>query len=270
MHWLQAPWSRTLVGGRGAPGLAARTGLRASIYASRLVAAATPGLLDECRFLGIPEAKLALLPNGLVLPDDLTPLAPDVGQELPLLVSVGRLEPQKRQDLLIQAFARLRRDTAARLLLLGTGRLEPELRRLCETLGVADSVDFVGFVPEPLPYIAAADVFVLATDHEGFGNVIVEALACGVRVVVSDVPYGPRFILNDGAYGDLVPPGSIQPLHDAIRDALAKGPLSVAERAAARARAERFAVVPVAERFERLVRVATSPISVIDADRLWD
>ena len=91
MHWLQAPWSRTLVRGPGAPGLAALTGLRASIYASRLVAAATPGLLDECRLLGIPEAKLALLPNGLVLPGALTPTSAEVGHEGPLIVSVGRL-----------------------------------------------------------------------------------------------------------------------------------------------------------------------------------
>ena len=77
-------------------------------------------------------------------------------------------------------------------------------------------VEFAGFDPNPYRYIAAADVFALSSRWEGFGNVLVEALACGTAVVSTDCPSGPSEILEDGRYGELVPIGDSGALSDAI------------------------------------------------------
>ena len=185
---------------------ARRAALRTIAWQSRLFAVATPGLLQECRALGVSPEKLALLPNGLVLPP-FPPRRPR--QERCRIVSVGRLEPQKRQDLLLEATALLSKERELELVLVGSGARKPQLKEQARALGIFEYVTFTGFVPDPHRYIASADVFALATDHEGFGNVIVEALACGVPSVVSDVPYGPRFILGPTRIGHLVEPGSV-------------------------------------------------------------
>jgi glycosyltransferase involved in cell wall biosynthesis len=237
MHWVQGSWSRTAsVDGDGVIPAARRLAFRAIARGSRLFAVATPGLLQECRALGVPRDKLALLPNGLILPP-FPPLLPR--QERRRIVSVGRLEPPKRQDLLLAAIAQLSRES------------ELELREQARALGITEHITFTGFVPDPGRYIASADVFALATDHEGFGNVIVEALACGVPTVVSDVPHGPRFILGPTRIGHLVAPGSASALAEALRFALDRRPTED-ERLEARRRAEHFTIDRVAERFEAL------------------
>jgi glycosyltransferase involved in cell wall biosynthesis len=252
MHWVQAPWSRTTAtGGQGLTAALRRIALRMVARRSRLFAAATPGLLEECRDLGFAPTKLALLPNGLILPP-FPPRPPHRARAR--IVSVGRLEPQKRQDLLLHAAATLSNERDVDLVLVGTGAHERDLREQARTLGITERVTFTGFVADPSRYIATADVFALATDHEGFGNVIVEALACGVRTVVSDVPYGPRFILGATRIGHLVEPGSASALAEALRIALDQPPTEN-ERAEARRRAEDFTIERTAERFEELADV---------------
>lgn len=107
----------------------------------------------------------------------------------PHLVSVGRLHHQKAYDLLLPAFARLlERHPAATLRILGEGPDRDELAKLAATLGVSDRVDLHGFVPEPLPYVAAADLYVCSSRYEGFSNALAEAAALGVPMVA---PSGP-------------------------------------------------------------------------------
>jgi glycosyltransferase involved in cell wall biosynthesis len=252
IHWLQAPWSEvTHATSPGGKGWAHRQALRHAVSGAALVAAATPGLAEECMRLGLPACKLAVLPNGLRLPTA-GPLAPSPGATTATIVSVGRLEAPKRHDLTIRAVARIASDTPVRLVLVGSGQDEVALRRLADEVGASSIVEFTGFVASPTDEVVRADVFVLATDYEGFGNVIVEALACGKPVVASDVPYGPRFILGDGEYGDLVAPGSVDALEDAMRRALSRPYDHDAALRACR-RAEEFAVDAVASRFEQLV-----------------
>jgi glycosyltransferase involved in cell wall biosynthesis len=83
-----------------------------------------------------------------------------------------------------------------------------ELLKLIEELGLQGRVSLPGFKLDPYPWYRSADLFVLSSYREGFGNVIVEALECGVPVVSTDCPSGPAEILNGGLYGKLVP------LHD--------------------------------------------------------
>lgn len=111
------------------------------------------------------------------------------------LVAAGRLVPQKGFDLLIDALA-LCRDLRPRLVLLGDGPDAAALRRHATALGLADVVEFRGFVADPYPAFATADIFVLSSRFEGFPNVVLEALAVGTPVVACPAPGGAREILD--------------------------------------------------------------------------
>lgn len=137
-----------------------------------------------------------------------------------VILSVGRLHPQKNFKTLLRAFAEVRTKQDCRLVLLGEGDQRAKLEKLANKLCISDSVYMPGKVKNPYKYMARSDVFVLSSDWEGFGNVIVEALACGCPVVSTDCPSGPREILNNGKYGDLVPVGDEVALADSIIDML--------------------------------------------------
>ena len=135
------------------------------------------------------------------------------------ILTVGSLKDQKNHALLLRAFAAMSRPEA-RLMLLGQGTNEAALRALASDLGIADRVIFAGFHADPSPFYATADLFVLSSDHEGFGNVIVEALSFGLPVVSTDCPSGPAEILQGGRFGTLVPVGDAHALARAMSNAL--------------------------------------------------
>lgn len=159
---------------------------------------------------------------GRVALDD--PGHPWLNDTIPVVIGVGRLTHQKDFVTLLRAFARLRKTRSARLIVLGEGEERDALRGLAIDLGVAGDVDFPGYKTGRLGYMARARVFVLSSRWEGFGNVLVEALACGVPVVSTDCPSGPREILDDGAAGALVPVGDDGAMATAIADALDRPP----------------------------------------------
>lgn len=146
--------------------------------------------------------------------------ADDVGS--PIILSVGTLKPVKRHDLLIRAFSLLPKKLGARLYILGDGLEANSLKRLVSSLGLEDVVRFSGFVRDTAPWYAHASLFVLASDYEGFGNVIVEAMEYGVSVVSTDCPVGPREILGNGKYGKLVAPNNAEALASAMLASLEK------------------------------------------------
>lgn len=135
------------------------------------------------------------------------------------IVTVGSMKAQKNHSLLLRAFAQLKRTNSA-LMFVGTGAGEADLRALADELGLTSQVIFAGFHPDPTPFYQTADLFVLSSDYEGFGNVIVEALGCGTPVISTDCPSGPAEILENGKYGCLVPVGDAQALADAMQQAL--------------------------------------------------
>lgn len=142
---------------------------------------------------------------------------PWVGKNaLPLVIGVGRLTLQKDFSTLIHAFKQVLVKRECNLIILGEGKLRSELENLIKTLGLQDNVQLPGFVDNPYAWMSQADLFVLSSVHEGFGNVIVEAMACGTPVVSTDCPSGPSEILEDGKWGDLVPPGNAQLLSQSI------------------------------------------------------
>ncbi len=166
----------------------------------------------------------------------------------PVILGMGRLHPQKDFPTLLRAFARVRRERPARLLLLGeskTSGARAALQNLARRLGVSGDVSIPGFVPDPLPYFARSDLFALSSAWEGFGNVLVEAMACGCPVVSTDCPSGPAEILAAGRYGPLVPVGDDVALAAAMLERLARDP----ERDALARRAEHFSVARSAKSY---------------------
>lgn len=141
---------------------------------------------------------------------------PWFSQGEPVLVAAGRLVELKDYPTLLRAFATLVKNRPARLVILGDGPLRNSLGNLARELGVADRVDLAGFVANPMPFMRNAAAFVLTSRAEGFGNVLVEAMACGTPVVSTDCPHGPAEILDYGRFGRLTPPGDPDALAAAI------------------------------------------------------
>lgn len=178
---------------------------------------------------------------------------------IPVVLAVGKLKEQKDYPTLLRSFARARAQRPLRLLVLGEGELLTTLERLACELGVSEHVAFEGFVDNPFAYMARASVLVLSSVWEGLSNVLLEALACGCPVISTDCPSGPREILENGRYGELVPVGDDAAMAHAILavldraresdrlrdrarafsvDAAADSYLAVIENAAARYRRE--------------------------------
>ncbi|MEF7613762.1 glycosyltransferase [Aquincola sp. MAHUQ-54] len=147
---------------------------------------------------------------------------------LKVVLSVSRLSREKNLGSLLQAFAQVARDDAsARLVVAGDGPEKAALEQLARGFGLADRVHFPGEVRNPFAWMSRARVFVLASQFEGFGNVLVEALAAGAHVVSTDCPVGPREILRGGDLGALVPVDDAPALSSAIAMALARPPRAV-------------------------------------------
>lgn len=139
--------------------------------------------------------------------------------QLPTIITVGRLDKQKGHIHLLKSFSKVKKSIYnVQLVFLGEGRLESELKKMTEELGIQDSVHFLGFKQNPFKYISKSKIFLLSSYFEGFPNVLAEAMACKVPVISTDCHSGPREILapneidkvidykmNPQRYGVLVP-----------------------------------------------------------------
>jgi glycosyltransferase involved in cell wall biosynthesis len=195
-------------------------------HADALVACSSGMADDLAGVAGVPRAAIRVIPNSTVGPD-LAVLAREPVTHpwlspgaAPVVLAVGRLTEQKDHALLLEAFARVRRERDARLIVLGDGPERDALERRAHALGVVDDVDLAGFDPNPYRFMARARVFALSSAWEGLPGALIEALACGTGVVATDCPSGPREILEDGRYGRLVPAGDVEGFAAALAAAL--------------------------------------------------
>jgi glycosyltransferase involved in cell wall biosynthesis len=195
------------------------------------------------------EDRLLMLPagNGIAAP------------AAPLILAAGRLVYQKGYPVLIEAFAQLRKRVEAELWILGTGPDRRRLEALIRVHALERNVKLIGFQPNPQDYMRMATVFVLSSHYEGFGNVIVEALACGTPVVSTDCSFGPGEILKDEQGGLLVPVADPEALASALERVITDQSLRQRLAAAGQRRAQDFSAAAVANAYaDELERICHS------------
>ncbi|NOH16236.1 glycosyltransferase [Clostridium cochlearium] len=121
----------------------------------------------------------------------------------PVIITAGRLNKQKGQWNLIRAFSKVKDSIPnAKLVILGKGELEKDLKKLAMDFNMDDDVHFLGFQQNPFKYISKSKIFVLSSFHEGFPNAMAEAMACGVPIISTDCLSGPREILAPDEFGN--------------------------------------------------------------------
>ena len=175
----------------------------------------------------IPGDRLRTLYNPMDLGEVDRALAGGSREEfsIPTVVTMGRLAEQKDHRTLLEAVARVREQRRLRLVILGEGALRVELQELARELGIERDVEFRGFLQNPFPTLAAADVFVLSSRWEGFGNALVEAMATGTACISTRCPFGPGEIIDHDRTGLLVPVGDAPAMAEAIDRLLGDDPL---------------------------------------------
>jgi len=173
---------------------------------------------------GLPASKIHVIPNGCALDRFSKSFgkAAEMKQVLglhkgqPVLMVIGRLEPQKGHTVLLEAMAKIRTEFAdVHLVCVGEGRLEDSLREQTNRLGLNDQVHFVGYQRNPEDWLALADIAVLPSFYEGMPLVAIEALATG-RAMVATAVDGTTEVVVDGKTGLTVPPGDPAALAAAI------------------------------------------------------
>lgn len=227
---------------------------RAYGEADEVIAVSDTAAADLEEVLSLPSGKVKRIFNP-VIPEDFAALAQEppphpwlADKKAPVLVAVGRLLRVKDYPTLLRAFADMRKARDLRLIIFGEGPDRPRLEALIRDLGIGDSVALPGAIPNVFAALRAADAFVLSSVSESFGNVIVEALACGTPVVSTDCG-GPREILAEGKWGLLVPPRDPQSLAAALFYALEQKH----DRAALAARGREFSVEKAVAEYAGLI-----------------
>jgi glycosyltransferase involved in cell wall biosynthesis len=200
------------------------------LKADGIVAVSKGVAQDLSRNFGIPAERIKVIYNPAVTPELFKRAKEPVehpwfapGQP-PVILGVGRLTKAKNFPTLIRAFALVRRQRPARLMILGEGEERPRLEALVKELGLEEDVALPGFIDNPYAYMARAGVFVLSSAWEGLPYVLIQSMACGCPVVSTDCPSGPAEILENGKYGPLVPVGDVEVLAEAILNSMKTPP----------------------------------------------
>jgi glycosyltransferase involved in cell wall biosynthesis len=179
---------------------------------------------------------------------------------VPRIVTAGRLADAKNLPLLVASLEQVAKQTAVDAWVLGEGELEQDLRQRLANAGLTEHVQLLGFQSNPWKYMARADVFVLTSRYEGFGNVLIEAMACGLPVVAT-ASYGTREIVQHERNGLLVESHTPEAVASALTRLLTDEALRKQLAFGARESAHRFSVARVAERFKAVVtRAVGEPV----------
>jgi glycosyltransferase involved in cell wall biosynthesis len=206
------------------------------------------------RKMRLPGVRVEALPNSV--PD---PVLPPADGAAKVVIAAGRLVAVKRYDLLIEAFARVAAEHPDwQLRIYGKGEEHDNLRRLIERLGLCDNVFLMGAAAPMEAEWVKASIGAAASNFEPFGMTIVEAMRCGLPVVSTDCPHGPREIIEDGADGRLVPVGDRDAFGAALLDLVRDEERRRRMGRTAMQNARRFAPGPVVAQAENLFDEAIS------------
>lgn len=237
--------------------------VRAAYLRSDGIIAPSAGVAADLEGILREQVNISVIANPIITPDlhelAQAPIDTDLlDTESPTFLAVGRLDQAKDYSTLLRAFGRVRQRRAAKLLILGEGKLRSALEAETRSLRLEDCVTLPGFVANPYSYMRRCSVFVLSSRQEGSPNALIQALACGCKVVATDCTSGPREILENGRLGMLVPVGKPSALADAMLAALDAGPVEMdLER-----ELHPYTVRASARRFLELILGADSPAPV--------
>lgn len=219
-----------------------------------------------------PQEKIFVIPNFLDMNDvqkqseeAIEKPLKEIFEENKTLISIGRLTQQKGFSFLLEAFSKvLRRYSEVRLIILGEGELEKELKELSRKLNIEKNVYFLGFQKNPFKFLKRATIFIFPSLYEGFPNVLIEAMSCGLPVIATDCPGGNKEILSSlqeeiketklKEYGILVPPANSEELAKAILLLLTDDKLRKQYSERAKKRAEDFSVEKIIQKWENILK----------------
>lgn len=222
------------------------------------VIAVSKGLANDLEkyFFNI-KSKIEVIYNPVITEEFLASLEPPELQ-LPFekhsqwILFAGRLVHQKGIDVLIDAFHIVSKKSTAHLVLVGEGPLKDKLSKKTNSLDLTTRVHFINFQMNVIPWMINATAFALPSRHEGLGNVLIEAMACGTQIISTDCPSGPAEILDNGKYGQLVPQENPEALAEAILKSL-NGEFAVV-RDVLKSRAELFSSKSAAAKYLSILR----------------
>jgi rhamnosyl/mannosyltransferase len=211
--------------------------------AAKIIATSGPLAESSPVLSGYPEkikiVPLGIAPEKFALTPEISAAKARLRGSRPMVLFVGRLVYYKGIDVLIRAM----KDIDTRLIIIGRGPLEGELRRLTNDLGITDKISFLTDVSDELlpGYFYACDFLVLPSvaTAEAFGIVQLEAFACGKPVISTDLPTGVPYVNKHGVSGLIVPPGDVPALAAAMKYLLNNGEEREQMGKTARARFER-------------------------------
>jgi glycosyltransferase involved in cell wall biosynthesis len=230
--------------------------------AADLIIATSKGVADDLtRAFGVDPGRIRVLANPVDLDRVRKASVEPVDAQLlpggggPLIVAAGRLAEAKNYPLLIDAVAIVRERIPVRLAILGQGELEAVIRQHIERRGLSDAVTLLGFHANPWKFIARAEVFALTSRYEGFGNVLIEAMACGVPVVATASP-GTRDIIRNGVDGVLADAHTAPAVADALTRVLGDASYLSRLRGGAVVSAQKFALETAVAQYDAVLREA--------------
>ncbi len=211
------------------------------------------GVADDLFRMGVRNAATSFIYNPVDIAGIEARMDEPADYARPYIMFAGRLTRQKNIPLLLRAFRAVRDEFGLDLLILGTGEEEASLRAMAMEMGIAESVRFAGYEPNPYRYMARARAFVLPSDFEGFPNVLVEAMACLTPVISTDCPSGPSEIIEHGRTGMLVRMGDAEGMAGALRMVLGDSGLRAELVRNARASVERFSAPEILRQYESMI-----------------
>lgn len=202
-----------------------------SLYrGAHAILAPSQGAADDlARFADIDPKRVTAVPSPVIRPDmeqraAEQPKHPWIPLKVPIILGIGEFSPRKDFATLVRAFAHVRQDREARLILLGEGKQRKNLELLAAELGIDKDVSLPGFCDNPHSYLRRADCFTLTSRFEGSPVVLMEAIGVGTPSVACDCPSGPRETLDNGRYGKLCPVGDDVAVAQAILETLDNPP----------------------------------------------
>lgn len=210
----------------------------------------------------VAEASVHVIRNPVNLKEIVRLSAEKVDDDLfcggfSIILSVGRLSKEKGGEYLLRAFSLIKGKTAAKLVMIGQGREEQNLKQLSIQLGIDKDLVFLGYRTNPYKYMKASTVFVLPSLYEGFGLALIEAMVCGTPVISTRSYEGIENIVEHEKTGLLVDVGDAEAMADAMLRLLNDSKLRRNMAAEAVKRTECFAVEKIVEQYKSILGLSS-------------